>query len=108
MAQTSPKRVSHEDPIRVDARHYKVELEDDRVRVLRCNYGPGERSTMHGHPESIAICLTDARFRFTYPDGRTEEHQVHRGEVMRLPAGEHLPENLTQNQFEVLVIELKN
>jgi hypothetical protein len=39
-----------EDPVKVDPSHYKVELEKDRVRVLRINYGPRERSVMHGHP----------------------------------------------------------
>ena len=28
------------DPIKVDRKHYKVELENDRVRVLRITYDP--------------------------------------------------------------------
>jgi hypothetical protein len=32
------------DPVEVDAKHYKVEFENDRVRVFRVSYGPGERS----------------------------------------------------------------
>lgn len=108
MAQTSPKRIPYEDPVRVDARHYRVDFEDDKVRVLQCKYGTGERSVMHGHPESIAIFLNDARFRFTYPDGKTEERRASRGEVMQSPAGEHLPENLTDNPLEVIIIELKS
>src|SRR5438045_3271674 len=64
------------DPSAVDPKHYTVEYEDDRVRVLRIRYGPGERSTMHSHPQSIAVVLTDANIRMTYGDGTTEDMQV--------------------------------
>src|SRR5437588_5303128 len=30
------------DPVRVDPKHYKVEFENDQVRVLRARYGPDE------------------------------------------------------------------
>ena len=30
-----------------DHRHYKVEFENERVRVLRIKYGPGEKSVVH-------------------------------------------------------------
>jgi hypothetical protein len=42
-----------QDPINVDPKHYKVEMENDRVRVLRIRYGPHEKSVMHGHPPSV-------------------------------------------------------
>jgi quercetin dioxygenase-like cupin family protein len=38
---------SADDPVRVDSKHYKVEFENDRVRVVRISYAPGERSVMH-------------------------------------------------------------
>ncbi len=41
-----------QDPVKVDSKHYKVELENDQVRVLRINYGAGEKSVMHEHPGS--------------------------------------------------------
>lgn len=37
------------DPVKVDPKHYQVEFENDRVRVLRIRFGPHERSVMHGH-----------------------------------------------------------
>src|SRR2546422_5729557 len=37
------------DAVKVDPKHYKVELENDRVRVVRITYGPREKSVMHGH-----------------------------------------------------------
>src|SRR6202030_2766241 len=62
-----------QDPIKVDAKHYKVEFENDQVRVLRITYGPHEKSVMHGHPASVAVFLTDGQSRFTMPDGKTQD-----------------------------------
>ena len=33
-----------QDATKVDPKHYKVEFENDEVRVLRITYGPGEKS----------------------------------------------------------------
>ncbi len=96
-----------EDPVRVDSRHYKVEFEDDQIRVLRVRYGPREKSVMHGHPGLVAIFLTDHHSRFTYPDGRTEEVRGKAGEVMHLDAFQHLPENLSDQPFELILVETK-
>jgi quercetin dioxygenase-like cupin family protein len=38
--------------VKVDSKHYKVELENDQVRVLRIQSGPGEKSVMHSHPRA--------------------------------------------------------
>ena len=96
-----------EDPVKVDPRHYKVECENERVRVLRINYGPGEKSVMHSHPEAIAVFLTDAHHKFTYPDGRTEDINAKARTVQHMDAFTHLPENLSKTPFEVIVVELK-
>ena len=99
---------TREDPVQVDSRHYTVVAEDDKVRVLRIAYGPQEKSVMHGHPAAVAIFLNDARFRFTMPDGRTEERQAGAGQVMLTPAEDHLPENLGDTRAEVILVELKS
>jgi hypothetical protein len=56
-------------------------FENDRVRVLRIRYGAGEKSVMHSHPKSIAVFLTDAHGKFTYPDGKTEDINAKAGTV---------------------------
>lgn len=97
-----------QDPVKVDPRHYKVELENANVRVLRINYGPHEKSVMHYHPSSVAIFLTDIHSRFTTPDGKTEERREKAGQVVKTPAGKHLPENLSDQPFELILVELKS
>jgi quercetin dioxygenase-like cupin family protein len=70
MATARMPQPTADDPVKVDPKHYKVEFENERVRVLRIKYGAGEKSVMHSHPESIAIFLTDAHGKFTYRTGR--------------------------------------
>src|SRR6185503_21222635 len=47
-----------QDPVKVDAKHYKVMLENDQVRVLRIHYNPKEKSVMHEHPSAVVIFLS--------------------------------------------------
>ena len=96
-----------QDPVKVDPKHYTVELENEQVRVLRIRYGPREKSVMHGHPASMGVHLTDAHVRFTLPDGKTEEIRVKVGDFLSYPAGEHLPENLSDQPLELVFIEFK-
>jgi hypothetical protein len=55
------------DPVKVDPKHYKVDFENDKVRVLRITYGPGEKSMMHYHPDGVAVYLTDGKTLMTTP-----------------------------------------
>ena len=97
-----------QDPVKVDPNHYKVELENQQVRVLRITYGPHEKSVMHGHPAGTVVFLTDGDFRFTYPDGKTENIQANAKEARWFDAFQHLPENLSDKPFEAIFVELKS
>jgi len=103
-AKAKPKP---KDPVKVDSKHYKVEAENKQVRVLRINYGPGEKSVMHGHPTCVALFLTESRAKFTFPDGKSEERSWKAGETMLMSAEQHLPENLTDKPFELILVEVK-
>ena len=107
MATARVPEPTADDPVQLDPRHYKVEFETDRVRVVRIKYGPREKSVMHSHPESVTVFLTDAHAKFTYPDGRTEDIQANAGSVQHMDAFSHLPESLSSKRFEVIQIELK-
>ena len=95
------------DPIKVDPKHYSVESENDRVRVLRVTYGPREKSVMHSHPASLAVFLTANRARFTFPDGKTQDHNWKAGDTMSSPAETHLPENLSSKPLKLILVEFK-
>jgi len=95
------------DAVSVDSKHYKVEDENDRVRVVRGRYGPGEKSEMHSHPDLVALFVTDGDVRFTFPDGTTEDAHVTSGQTMIMAPTTHLPENLSNKPLEVILVELK-
>jgi quercetin dioxygenase-like cupin family protein len=97
-----------QDAAKVDSAHYKVEFENDQVRVLRITYAPGEKSVMHEHPEAVAVFLTDNLGKFTYPDGKTEEIPAKAGQAIWTPAGKHLPQNIGDEPFELILVELKS
>ncbi|HEY6198160.1 MAG TPA: cupin domain-containing protein [Candidatus Binatia bacterium] len=96
-----------QDAAKVDSKHYKVELENAQVRVLRVNYAPGEKSVMHSHPASVVVFLTDAKVKFTLPDGKTQDMTVKAGTTQWNAAAKHLPENVGDKPFEVIVVEMK-
>ena len=101
------KTATAQDPVKVDPKHYKVEFENDQVRVLRITYGPHEKSVMHDHPAAQVIYITDAHVKFGLPGGKSEEQQGKAGQTAWAPAGKHLPENLSDKRLEGILVELK-
>lgn len=98
---------SAQDAVKVDAKHYKVEFENDQVRVLRITYGPHEKSAMHSHPAGVVVFLNDAHAKFTMLDGKTQDVVAKAGTVQWSEPTTHLPENLGDKGFEVIQVELK-
>ena len=96
-----------QDPVKVDAKHYKVEFENDQVRVLRISYGVKEKSVMHEHPGALAVFLNEGKAKFTLPDGKTIDDSMKAGTTKWTPAGKHLPENVGDKPFELILVELK-
>ena len=111
--QTPEKKVettansAMQDAVKADPKHYTVEFENDQMRVLRIKYGPHEKSVMHSHPAGVVIMLTDMNTKFTFADGKTEERQGKAGSVLQAEAVSHLPENLSDQPFEAVLVELK-
>ncbi len=96
-----------QDPVKVDPKHYKVEFENDRVRVLHINVGPHEKTPMHAHPASVLVWLTDSHVKFTFPDGKTEDAHGKAGQANWSAAVKHAGENLSDKPSEVFQVELK-
>ena len=105
-ALAQPATGGKADPVKVDAKHYKVEFENESVRVLRITYAPGEKSVMHSHPNAVAVYLTDGKTKMTTPDGKSQDMSVKAGAAEWTPAGSHLPQN-TGGRLELILLELK-
>lgn len=87
--------------------HYKVEFENDQVRVIRIKYGPGEKTGMHDHGAGVVVNLSDMGVKFTLPDGTTQQDNTATGTATWSDAGSHAAENVSGRTVEALYIELK-
>ena len=107
MGTAATTQPAAQDPVQLDPKHYIVEFENERVRVLRVKFGPHEKSVMHGHPAAVAVFLTEAHFKFTFPDGKAEERRGSAGQTLWMAEEEHLPENLSDQPAEIILVEQK-
>jgi len=85
--------------------HYKVALENDRVRVLQIKYAEGEQAPMHSHPEGVAVFLIDGTVEMRLPDGTAQQLAAKAGDVLWTPADTHSPKAMTA--VSVIQVELK-
>ncbi len=93
------------DPTVSEPNHYKVEFENDHVRVVRITYAAGEETQMHSHPASVSVFLTDAEGVLALEDGSEQEFNNKAGDSMLMDAQSHQPRAKTD--FELIQIELK-
>ena len=94
------------DPVRSNPDHYRVVLENERVRVLEYTDVPGDRTTPHRHPDSVMYTLSSFRRRLVSGD-QQREVALEAGTTGWLPAQEHHGENIGETPTHVLFVELK-
>ena len=83
-------------PVAVDPSHYRVEFEDEHVRVLRVRLEPGREVMAHDHPDAVLVYFTaDLHGRMPPAEAQWQ------------PAGVHEPENAARTWFEAVLVELK-
>ena len=97
------------DPVKVDPKHYHVEFENDQVRVLRVRIGPHESTPRHEHVlNRVVTYLTPQHFRIESADGHSEESSHEAGDMSWGERATHRETNLSDQPFEVVVVELKD
>jgi len=90
-----PAPVSKLDPVAVDSRHYKVELENEHVRVLRVHYEPREKGQMHEHIlNRVVVYLNDQ------PGAKADDARM-------AGAATHAEENASDRPADRIAVELK-
>jgi hypothetical protein len=94
------------DPVITNPELYRVVMENDRVRVLEYRDLPGERTTAHGHPDSVMVTLSSFRRRLV-GGGREVEVELATGMTRWLAAQEHSGENIGDTETHVIFVELK-
>jgi uncharacterized RmlC-like cupin family protein len=96
------------DPLKVDPKHYRLEFENDQVRVFRVRIGAHESAPLHEHVlNRVGVYLTGQNFRVTGADGKVETQTRKAGEIAWGEATKHKEENLSDQPFEAVVVELK-
>jgi len=96
------------DTIKVDKQDYKVEFENDQVRVLRVKMAPHRKVPEHEHQlNRVVVYLTDQNGTSTV-DGKTTTSEHKAGDVSWGGAMKHSEANLMDKPFEAVVVELKN
>ena len=94
------------DPTQTDPDKYKVIFENDRVRVLEYTDKPGDRTSPHGHPDSLMYTLSSFERRLIHGD-QQRDVQLQAGRVNWLSAQVHSGENIGTTDTHVLFVELK-
>src|SRR5262249_26262421 len=73
-----------------DKEHYKLEFENDQVRVIRAKTGPHGTIAMHEHPRNrVGVYITDQNFRVTAADGSVTMPNHKAGEAGWSPPAKH-------------------
>ena len=96
------------DPVKVDRKRYKVEMENDQVRVIRARYSARDKGVMHEHMLNRAVTyLTPGQMKITSANGETKTATNMVGDVTWGGPAIHIEENLNDEPFEVVVVEFK-
>jgi quercetin dioxygenase-like cupin family protein len=75
----SGKTARGADPVRVDPKHFKVRLNNARVRVLEFTAKPGDKIPMHTHPDYVTYNISGGKTTFSFPGGKTAEREATAG-----------------------------
>jgi quercetin dioxygenase-like cupin family protein len=96
-----------QDVMQVASDTHKVILENANVRVLDVRLKPGQKIVMHSHPASVVYFLTDANFKFTFPDGKTQEAEGKAGTAIWRGPVTHAVDNVGTTEAHFVQTELK-
>jgi hypothetical protein len=84
-----------------------VDFENDDVRVLRIKYGPNDKYIEREHGDGVLIFLSDHHIRFTHPDGKIVESDTKVGDTLWASGTKYLPDNLSDDPLELMLVEFK-
>lgn len=102
-----PEVVKGKDALAADPAHYRLELENDRLRVLRLTLKADEVAPMHDDRDALFICLKECHIRLTRPGGHSQDIHLQAGESRWMYGDTRSEKNLGTQPLEVLVIETK-
>ena len=96
------------DAVKLDPTHNEVLLENDRVRIVRIHFEPGESGPIVDKRTRVIIAVTDSHATVTFPDGHSEPRDMKGGTVSFGNAGRQATKNTGTTPLENIVVELKS
>jgi hypothetical protein len=106
---TSQPIVSDHDPLKVDPAQCKLEFENSQVRVVRARVAPHANVPLHSWPTNhVAVFLTDQKFEMKDATGKTQLSEHKAGDVLWGGPATISEKNLSDQPFEILIVEIKN
>jgi beta-alanine degradation protein BauB len=95
-------------PLNAAPSMYKLDFENDQVRVMEVTFKPGEKIAKHTHPVAHYVYVLEAgQLTISKPDGTSSIADLKKGQVMWLPAETHWAQNTGRSEVKLLVSELK-
>ncbi|HUI80796.1 MAG TPA: hypothetical protein VLY24_22880 [Bryobacteraceae bacterium] len=95
------------DPVKLDPKYHTVDLDNDRVRILRTTLEPHIKSPMHEHPAYVVVYLTELHTTMKLADGRVVDNPRRPGEVAWRDPLKHETENIGDHTAVEIQVELK-
>ncbi len=95
------------DPLKNAGNEYKLVFENDRARVMKATFKPGDKTPMHNHPDHIAYMLSGGKIKMTDSNGKTQVMDLKTGDAFFLSAQSHEAQNIGDTTADMLVVEFK-
>lgn len=102
-----PEVLGLRDALRVDAAHYQLEFENERMRVLRLTLKADESSRLHDSRDALVICVKECHVRLISPTGRVEDVHIEAGKSRWIFGESRSEKNLSTQPAEILFVEPK-
>jgi hypothetical protein len=96
------------DALQVDPLHYRLDFENEKMRVLRLTLKPSETVPMHDDKEALVVCLKECHVRFTSPNSRSEDVHLDAGATRWIYGDTRSEKNLGTKPIEMPFIEIKS
>jgi hypothetical protein len=95
-----------QDPAMTDPAHFKVELDNARIRVLHVTVGPNTKVQVHELADAVVVPLADYESTLKRANGETSTVERKTGKAVWLPAGVREFES-GDHGVNALLIEIK-
>ena len=90
----------------VSPEHHKVLKDSAGIRIVDVNYGPGDSSAMHSHPDNVLYVLEGSMAEFTMPDGSKVSRDMKAGSITVQAGSTHAVKNTGKSNMHAIQVEV--